>query len=881
MTGKRRRGLKTNQLRAINNRMDPSVPGPAAELAPSSPPEHLLRRLRATFALTLLALVFVSGAPSLDARWIQGDEQIFIVANNDVTGAGRSEPLATRLFGIFTRRHEDLYQPIPIFTYALEWALWGDRPERHRLIDVALHAINGLLVWGVVTGILRRMTALRPPGLDSLGFATGLLWVLHPVQVSAYAGDMGRTHLLSTLFGLLSLRMHLRHVDTGRVAPLIGASLLLVAAMMCKPMVGWFVLIFALEAALRGSRAALRSPGVYLYAACGAIFAVLTLQTTRASGMMDDTTEAIFGDPFSRSLLAVWLYFRNLLLPLWLSTWYIPDERTSWTFPPVWIGALIAAGNVLLIVAAARRPRWRVAAVGLIWFWCLLIPVIGVVGARVAAANDRYVYQPLIGLLLALAAVVANWLQRGAPAGSADASRAARRLLLPTAAFAGAFVFLNLIVCANARSSVLRAQRVVELYAGNPRATECLAAALSFASNHDCAEFRAYGPQRLEQLALAALHKAGAQAARSAYYFPTPGDRAAFHRRLSYRLLGAGDAIASLAQAEAAREVEPESAWTWTRLAHALRALDRRDEARAAYEQIESHIARDDPYFALRLTEFGTLLLNQFEDPAAAADKFRAALSVDPRLAPAQVGLARAEIRGGLGASGLQIIERYLAEHPGEVDALLVLAEYHLRSHHWDGAQRIYSDVLREFPAHYEALRGFHEVCAQTDRWPDALAAWRRGVAATQVGSADRLRLSSFEVWSAACADDPDARRSVDELFRLDRDNPLGCYAMTLLALRRGEVSEAYTWVGRARRGVPIPWSNAGMRAAATIRLMLERGQLLSEAVVIEAAIRAAEGAVDQARGLLEAFMADHHESAARELADEILTGLPKPASAP
>ncbi|MCG3127159.1 MAG: hypothetical protein CHACPFDD_02017 [Phycisphaerae bacterium] len=861
--------------------MEKAAPPATPSLDPSQAASRTLRRLRAGLAVALLALVFISGAPSLDARWIQGDEQIFIVANSDVTGAGRAEPLVTRLVGIFAKRHEDLYQPIPILSYALEWAAWGDRPERHRLIDVALHAINGLLVWSVVAGILRRSTALRAPGLDYLSFAAGLLWVLHPIQVSSYAGDMGRTHLLSALFGMLSLRAHLRHVDTGRAGPLVAALALLVAAMMCKPMVAWFALVFALEAVLRGVGAAVRSPGIYFYALCGAIFAALTLQTTRASGMMEDTTEAIFGDPLSRSLLAVWLYFRNLLLPLWLSTWYVPDERTGWAYAPVWIGGLLVAANVVLIIAALRRPRWRLAAVGLIWFWCLLLPVIGVVGARVAAANDRYVYQPLIGLLLALAAAVAPRLERRASDASGAPRRHVRTLLTATGAFSAAFVFLNMIVCANARSSVLRAQRVLELYPGNPRATECLAAALSFASNHDCAEYRAYGPQRLAQLAHAALHKAGAEAAGASTVFPTPGDRASFHRRLSYRLLGAGDAIASLAQAEAAREVEPDSTWTWTRLAHALRALDRRDEARAAYEQIEKRIKTDDPYYALRMTEFGTLMLNQFDDPATAAQKFRAALSADPTLAAAQVGLARSEIRGGLGASGLQIIQRYLGEHPGEVDALLVLAEYHLRSHHWDAAERIYSDVLREIPAQYEALRGFHEVCAQTDRWPDALAAWRRGVAATAAGTAERLRLSSFAAWAAACAGDSETKGAIDDLLRIDRDNPLGCYGMALLALRRADVNEAHVWVVRARRGVPIPWSNAGLRAAATIRLMLDRGQLLSEAVVIEAAIRAAEGLTDPARALLEAFVAEHPTSAARELADQVLSGMVQPSSAP
>src|SRR5262245_4335054 len=97
--------------------------------------------VRILLGLALFAGIAWVGSPRLDAPWIQGDERIFIANNPDVTGAGRSEPLLLRVMEIFFHRHEDLYQPIPIATYAIEWAVWGSqRVFFIRQTDVLLHA---------------------------------------------------------------------------------------------------------------------------------------------------------------------------------------------------------------------------------------------------------------------------------------------------------------------------------------------------------------------------------------------------------------------------------------------------------------------------------------------------------------------------------------------------------------------------------------------------------------------------------------------------------------------------------------------------------------------------------------------------------------------
>ena len=274
----------------------------------------------------LVALVAVSGQPSLSASWIQGDEYYFIVNNSDVTGTGRTEPLPLRCLRIFGHKHRDLYQPVPIVTYALEWHLWGAaRESGMRATDVALHALNGLLLWAALRAVLQVLGVTRAGPADTLlAYALALVWALHPVNVDAYAADMGRTHLLSATMTLLSMLTHLRYLRTRNAAWAVLAVLLLTLAMMAKPMVGWFAIVFLLEWHVLGLRAALRSPRVYAMAVLGVVFALLTLKTTQEAEMLEDMTDLLFGDPISRSLYGAWLYLRNMVVPIWLTTWYAP-----------------------------------------------------------------------------------------------------------------------------------------------------------------------------------------------------------------------------------------------------------------------------------------------------------------------------------------------------------------------------------------------------------------------------------------------------------------------------------------------------------------------------------------------------------------------------
>lgn len=833
-------------------------------------------------AFALVGAVLLAGSTELDAPYLRGDEYEFIVNNPNVnpgaTEAPPPRPLLARLWAILSGIHGDLYQPLPIITYALEWELFGGAPVHIRRTDLFLHALNGLLLWWVLRrllttrcGMCRTMyqVPLQSAPVRLLTWGLALLWALHPALTSTYASEMGRTHLLSATLALTALHLHLSALVRQRWVYFAGSLAALALAMLSKVIVGWVAVTFVLEVIYRGRRQALASPRVYLVGLLCLGFGALSLWTTARIGLMQDSAAVVFGDPLARAAWSVWIHFRNTVAPFWLSVWHLPDPRTGWTYYPVWIGVAVFVASLIHAWRAWRRPESRLAALGWVWCWALLLPTSGLVAAREAGA-DRYLYQPLMGVSLVAATVTWRRLAHLSPATATGAVRAA---VATTIAVAFAMLLWDMPYCAAARSVIGQATRLVELHPNDPRALEGLALTYDFARNHPLTrtDRQKYLPPGSDQFAvfhalwIDTLHQAAA-CTNLALYYPTPADLAAFHRRLSYRFLRAGQAEHSLRHAEMARSLSPDEFLTWKRLAHAYQALGRMEEAAAAYGECDRRLPAEPLTRAVHNADYGYLLMFELERDEEGCARFAAALQDQPRLSAAQLGLALCHIRYGEGAAGLALVNEALQTDAHNMLAHFVLAEYHLRSHHWEEAAGEYAYLLQRNPTDFAALRGWHEVCLQLGRIEQAVDAWIQAVEREP----SRREFRSFLAWALGLADDPTAVEAAQAVLKADADNPLACMALMLSALRGGRVAEAVEWVQRGRHGQPIPKARSFERAAASLRLLESRGLLPAEAKIVEAAVCASpnlpEGFRERAAQLLDDYLAAGGAGEWREL---------------
>jgi tetratricopeptide (TPR) repeat protein len=812
------------------------------------------RLVTLALGVVLVAGVWWAGSAKLDAPWIQGDERIFIANNGDVTGAAREESLGTRLIGIFLHRHEDLYQPLPIASYAIEWELWG--PQRiffMRQTDVLLHAATGLLLWSVLSAFLRQMrTDERRVNLIAWGLA--FVWALHPTLATAFAADMGRTHILSALLALLALRLHIYSLNFGRQWWMIASFAALLLAMMSKVIPAWFLVVFATEAVWIGWPAALRSWRVWLSAVICAVFAWGALVTTRESGILEDAQLSLFGDPISRSLVGVWYYVRSIIVPIGLATWYPPNPDTGWTFWMTWAGAAIAIASLLVLWRTSRSAQSRTVAVGLVWFWAALLPLLGLVGARTAAAQDRYLYMPLMGLMLAAGAVLATLPIRPI------ATAAALGLL------GGVLGIGARQTATDARDLLARAERAVRRDARDPRTRELTAMAYGFIRDYPETRPNGMTDEQAQTLFVGKIQEAADCAWDEPRYFRDGRDRAAFHRRLSWRLLENGKPQESLRQAKRAAEFDPDAPMTLLSLARAHQRLGDWRAELEAFQRLEKNLPDDPAFRAIALTEYGDLLLSVFERPDIAMEKLRMAQVTGRASTQTMIKLARCEVLAGQGATGFQMAESVRQREPRNVAAWEVIAMYFARSGRWEDADGAYRAILSVEPTNYEALRGFHEVCIQRGELRDAMLAWQ------DAARLDRnvIGYRSFFVWAAACAADPKASEWADELLAARENDRFACLAKMLCAVRADKFDQAVQWIERAATGPGVPRASEFARAEATLRFLAERGDVGATSAIPRAKTLLVLGQASAALETIDHFLAENPDSAWKPLANAV-----------
>ena len=114
-----------------------------------------------------------------------------------------------------------LKRPVSMLSFALNYYFAGsfDDSTPYKLTNIAIHAINGLLLFWMMSLVFLRLTQLHPPAQARTGINRGtylalasvvaLLWVTHPIQLTSVLYLVQRMTELSGLFTLLGLICYL------------------------------------------------------------------------------------------------------------------------------------------------------------------------------------------------------------------------------------------------------------------------------------------------------------------------------------------------------------------------------------------------------------------------------------------------------------------------------------------------------------------------------------------------------------------------------------------------------------------------------------------------------------------------------------------------
>lgn len=490
--------------------------------------------------------------------------------------------------------------------------------------NLALHAMNAAL-------LLLLFVRLTGPLLPSV-LATAL-FALHPLRVESIAWIASGHELLgmtATLATLLAYEGWARRAGWWRYGiAIVTYTVAVFATPLVAPLPIVLLLLDAWPLTRLDTVGPARDPRLARRLVEKIPFALVA-----ALGIGVATAPLVPAEPAALAVTAA-NGFANVLR--YLGMIVVPSGLTPLrpaTPPPWWApGAVLAVVGATVATAAARR-RAPGVAIGWLWFFVALVPVLG----RVPA--DRFTYLPSIGLGLALAwRIGASGHRR--PAAIASALAAATACVVLTERQIGRW---------RDAETVLR--HAVAVTADNLPAHRRLAVLLAERGAWDDAKVHIEeavrlgpgDPEALAQLGAVRLHDGHVDAAVAALTaaLATRPDLARARMHLARAELQRGRPDAAIAAYRALLVDAPDDAAAHAGLARALRGRGRLDEARAHFERALA-------LGALPADVLGPLAqtLAETGDLDAATERYRQLLEITPGDATAHHRLGTIAVRRG------------------------------------------------------------------------------------------------------------------------------------------------------------------------------------------------------------------------------------------
>ena len=281
------------------------------------------------------------------------------------------------------QQYAGIYRPFVVFSLSVDYAIWKRWAPGFRLTNLAVHAINGVLVFSLYQSIA---------GAGIVPLIAMIIYLVHPVHTEAVTTIVGRSELFAACF-LLAAWLLFRQGRTG------WAALAFLLALLSKENAIVLPAILLLTSP-RGRRWIRLLPMIFV------ALAYLAMRYSVLGGLGIPVSAQYMGGRltyFERLLTSGRVFIQYLILtfyPLHLAGDYdynaIPIANfVDWD---AWLGLVLIAATV--VTAYFYRHRNWAVSLGLSFALIAFIPASNWIMPISILMAERFLYLPMIGLAL-------------------------------------------------------------------------------------------------------------------------------------------------------------------------------------------------------------------------------------------------------------------------------------------------------------------------------------------------------------------------------------------------------------------------------------------------------------------------------------------------
>jgi protein O-mannosyl-transferase len=349
----------------------------------------------ACICVCLFVLTWVVFAQTLRYDFVNYDDPRYVYQNPTITSGINLANIAWAFIHI----HSENWHPLTTITHMLDCQLHGLNAGWHHFTNVLLHALAVVLLFVA----LQQMTgALWRSAFVSAVFA------VHPLHVESVAWIAERKDVLSAVFFMLTMLAYLHYTHAPSIGRYLTVVLVVALGLMSKPMLVTLPFVLLLLdywplARIDGQRSntgrqvlKLVLEKIPLLALC-AVSSIVTFLAQR--GAIGWTEQLPMSARINNTLVTYIVYIRQMFWPARLAVFYPHPENRLPVFE-ISLAVIVLIG--ITAAAFVFRKKAPYLMTGWLWYFGMLVPVIGLVQVGWQGHADRYSYLPQIGLYIAV-----------------------------------------------------------------------------------------------------------------------------------------------------------------------------------------------------------------------------------------------------------------------------------------------------------------------------------------------------------------------------------------------------------------------------------------------------------------------------------------------
>ena len=309
------------------------------------------------------------------------------------------------------------YRPLSLVTFAMEYGIFGKlKPGVSHMINLLLYALSCILIMRCVQIIIPSKEKIF--NFIDLGFATALVFLIHPLHVEAVANIKGRDEILAVLFSFGALYYFALHFLFGAKKSFLYIGLTsYFLGLLSKENTITFAAVIPLTIWFFGGSNKSKAFNAFFWLLIASL--VYLMLRFSVSGIpkigqpINDIMNNPFlgmnkGEKFATIIYTLGLYIKLLFIPYPLTHDYYPYAIPimNWTKWQVWLSLAL---YVFFIIYTYKALKSKSITGFAVFYYLITLTIVSNIIINLGTfMNDRFIYMASFGFCLILAWTVLN-----------------------------------------------------------------------------------------------------------------------------------------------------------------------------------------------------------------------------------------------------------------------------------------------------------------------------------------------------------------------------------------------------------------------------------------------------------------------------------------